>query len=333
MSLPVDLPTEGESAFADFLTRLTPYPPPPGFRAALLYGAGGAACAMIAAGILWALPTSVEGDGFHALLVPQLDAVLEFFRSLKVPFAVIGLAGLTATLVIAICRRVAPVAGAILVSLPVIGGIALLWALLGWSAWALVGFVNLAAWALGIGLGGWGVFRAVTGNPLLGICALVVSVIIVQAMSRAASDSGSSSPSTQVATEAPSSRTPAQDEPQSDQRLPPPPTAAATPLAPRRIGLEARLDTEYRKWQQVPYPPPCDHSMRRAELGSLHEQFQAMAQALRTAERTGVRSVFSQVARDLARVAQEREGARRNPRGFYARYQRCPGAGAMRFSW
>jgi membrane-bound ClpP family serine protease len=95
----------GGSVFADFISRLQPYPPPPGFQATLLYAVAGAILLLIAGIASAALPTDLEGDGFHAIGASLFGSLLEVFNAPAPVFAVFGLVGLVVVVTVGVRRR------------------------------------------------------------------------------------------------------------------------------------------------------------------------------------------------------------------------------------
>jgi|GEM_PF-2950043 len=338
MSRPPELPDAGEeSAFADFLASLRPYPPPPGFGSSLLFAAGGSLLMFIAAVALGLLPSSVEGDGFHAVFASQLGSLLEVFRVLRGPFIVGGLVGLAATGIVGLRRRLGPLTELVLIALPAIGLATLLWAVAGWLVFIAVSGINLALWTLTVGLAAAAIVSLLRGEVAVAVVAAVATMALaswLQSASDSAPESGVPAPGISRAVE-----------PQQPQAAPAPPRASPhtadrqrrdaprRALAPRRLELEGRMDAEYARWREVPFAPPCGQ-MRGTELGSLQEELGEMARALRSAEQAGRTGTFRKAAGDLDRVTAERRRALADPTGFYERFGRCPsGPGAMALLW
>src|SRR4051794_10124645 len=103
----------GGAAFPDFIFPLQPYPPPPGFQLALLYAAGGAGALLVAGIWVAALPTDLEGDGFHAIGASQVEPVLGFFAAPSSAFIFLGFLGLGVTALVGLRRRMSETTGAI----------------------------------------------------------------------------------------------------------------------------------------------------------------------------------------------------------------------------
>jgi hypothetical protein len=345
----------GGSAFADFISRLRPYPPPPGFQMALLYAAGGALALLVAGIFAAALPTDLEGNGFHAIGASEIEPILRFFAAPAGVFIFLGFLGLGMTALVGMRRRIGEMAGAILALLTMIGMAAFLWMAAGWAVWGLVTGANALLWLLvlsAIPIAGVLVLR---GEFVGAIVTLVIAFVFASVLSQAASDPEPSPQQAGVSQEAPA------PSPIEAEEAPPPEASPAEPppvspavgrqqeeeaerqrqreqkqaaLTQRRIALEARMTAEYAGWREVPYFPPCDRVTRRAELEDLRGEFAGMKQYLREAARNGGTGVFRRVARDLESVTRERERALADPAGFFNRYGTCPsGAGAMAFLW
>jgi hypothetical protein len=343
----------GSSAFADFLSRLRPYPPPPGFRAALLYAARGSVFLLIAAGLTHVLQTDLEGDGFHTLGAAQFGLLLEVFQAPSTIFLVLGLAGLVAVALVGTRGRISEATGGILTILTMLGVAALLWAAFGWLLWVLFGVVSLLIRLMPLGFMGIALFRLMHGDIAMAVVLAIVALATAVWLEELASDpasSGSSQSAGPIQREAPPL-------PVEEAELPPPehdPPAEPPPVSPaveqrreqaerrqqkrealtqRRIALEARIEAESAAWSHVPYVSPCNLENRRGELESLRQQFARMKRELRSAEQYGETGVFRKAAGDLERVRREREHALADPASIYERFGRCPGAGAMAYGW
>lgn len=337
----------GGSAFYDFLSRLRPYPTPPDFRIAQLYGVAGSALTLLAAGATALLPSgeAVQGDGFHAVGATFLASVLDLLGTLALPLAGLGAAGLLAVAVVAVLNRSTTTASAVLVALPVVGIISVASVGIGWLLLLTVTVLNLLFWIAAVGLIGAGLLFMLRGQVAAGLVVVVLGVAVISALENAASDqfvesspsgaSQSADPSPAPALAPAEPRRGRQEAQQAAERRRRERVKERWALGRDRVKLERRMDAEYEAWLQVPYVPPCDGSTRRTELESLREQFGEMARELRTAQQSlEQRGSFRMVRNDLQRVAREREQAVADPYGFYERFGTCPsGAGAMEWLW
>jgi hypothetical protein len=348
-SLPPELPdSTGGSGFDGFLSRLRPYPSPPDFRIALSYAAAGSALTLLAAGATALLPSgaSVEGDGFYAIGATSLASVLDMFGVMALPLAVLGVAGLVATAIVAVVDRPTPRAGNVLVAPTVFGVAAALFAGIGWLVFVAATLLNLLSWIAAILAIIAAFVLLVRGQLVIAAVVGVLGLAVFSALENAASGpvaGGAGEPSVGRSVEpTPPAAEPRQERWQikrerREQRLAERRRRLARKrrmLGRRRAALERRMDAEYAAWQQVPYVAPCDESDRRVELESLREEFAEMAGALRTAQRNGGHGQFHQVRKELDRMGRERGRALADPYGFYDRYGRCPsGPAAMAFLW
>jgi len=329
-NLPVE-PHDDDSAFGGFLSRLRPYPPPPGFRVALLYAAGGSILLLLAGLAASALPSSGDLTRQLAVGAAQVGVVLELFRAPSAVFAFFGLAGLTVTAVIGLRRRVDDGAGGVLTALTMTGIGAAIWAALGWLI-VLIGFLaTLALWLLVVALicgAAMVAFRAEWGMAIvLLVCAVLLSSWLQNATGddpRPTADAARSSPAPEQSVIAPPVAEPA------EPHKPPPPG-----LVRQRIALEARMASVYEAWQEVPYVgPSCDQTVRTAELVSLRDVMAQMRQRIWEAARNREPAAFRQVAADLDRVDRGWARSVTDPRSAYERVGRCPSAvGVMAFRW
>jgi hypothetical protein len=334
----------GGSAFDDFLSRLRPYPAPPDFRIAQLYGVAGSALTLLAAGAATLLPSgeAVQGDGFHAVGATFLASVLDLFGTLALPLAGLGAAGLLAVAIVSALDRSTALAGGVLVALPMIGIISVASVGIGWLLLLTVTVLNLLFWIAAVGLIGAGLLFVLRGQLAAGLAVVVLGFAVLSALENAASDQfvGSSPSGASQSADPPPFPSPA--EPRREQQERQQATEGRRrqqvkerrALGRERVKLEQRMEAEYAAWRQVPYVPPCDGSTRRTELDSLREELGEMARTLRTAQQNRQNATFHRVRSDLKRVAREREQAVADPYGFYERFGTCPsGAGAMEWLW
>jgi hypothetical protein len=325
-----NLPSDGEdgSAFADFLSRVKSYPPPPGFWTALLYAAGGAVALLIAGLLASALPTTQGLRGDIAVGASEVGSVLELFRAPGTMFYFAALLGFAAVVAIAARRRLGPTAAGVLTALPMLGLVALTWVAVGWVLVVLAFLITILLWLFIFALMAMAGFRMLLGDLGGGFVILVIAFAFATVLETATSEpSATGSPGrTQPAGSSSSSAT----SPEAEPDAPPYPA-----LTQRRIDLEARITAESAGWKKVPFVPPyCGDPERRMELDSLRRQFAAMKRQLRFAEQYNKRGVFRTATRDLNRVSQERHHAMANPQAVYERYERCPsGVGAMTYLW
>lgn len=346
-NLPVEPGHEGSgggggAAFADFISRLRPYPPPPGFQLALLYAAGGALALLVAGVFAAALPTDLQGDGFHAVGASQVEPILGFFAAPSSAFFVLGFIGLGVTALVGMRRRMSETTGAILAALTMIGVVALLWSGVGWAVWGVVSVANLILWLLILSAIPIAGFLLLRGELVGAGVTLVIAMVFASVLQQAASDpvpltqqAGGSQeapapPATEPAPVSPAvERQEVEAERRQRQRQ-----KKRTALVQRRIALEARMDAEFAGWRQVPYVPPCGQQERRAELDSLRDIFARMKRTLRYAARHVEADVFRHAGTDLERMSRYRERALANPAASYEESGFCPGgAGALRFIW
>ncbi|HXF31574.1 MAG TPA: hypothetical protein VN522_08630 [Solirubrobacterales bacterium] len=328
-----NLPAEhdDESAFGDFLSRLRPYPVPPGFRVALLYAAGGSILLLLAGLAASALPTGRELSGHVAIGAEQVGLLLEVFSAPAAVFAFFGLAGLTVTAVIGLRRRVDEGAGGVLTALTVFGIVAGIWAALGWVIVAIAFLTTIVLYGFVVALilgAGFAAMRAEWGMAIgMVVVAVLLSSWLQNATGNDPPQTADPSPSSPPATEQ-SVIAPPVVEP-TEQHKPPPPG-----LVRQRIALEARMTSEYEAWHEVPYVSPCDHTVRTAELASLRDVMAQMRQRLWEAARNREPGAFRQVAADLERADRERTRTIIDPHGAYEQFSRCPSAvGVMAFRW
>jgi hypothetical protein len=327
-----DLPAEHEedgSAFGDFLSRLQPYPPPPGFRFALLYAAGGSVFLVIAGLAASALPRGHDLSGL-AIGAKQVGLLLEVFGAPAAAFAFFGLAGLAGTAVIGLRRRVDEGAGGVLAALTMCGMVAGIWAALGWLIFFIAYLTTAVLYAFAIAMILRAGFVALRGEYPMAIGLVVVAVLLSSWLQNATGNDPTqtagvtrSSPATEQDVIAPPVVEPA------EPHKPPPPG-----LVRQRIALEARMNSEYEAWHEVPYVTPCDHTVRTAELASLRDVMAQMRQRLWEAARNREPGAFRQVAADLERADRERTRTIIDPHGAYEQSSRCPSAvGVMAFRW
>ena len=327
-----NLPSEGQgggSAFADFLLRVRPYPPPPGFWIAVLYAVGGAFGLLIAGVFAAALPTSETLRGDVAIGAEEVGAVLEWFRAPASAFVLAGLLGFGSAVAIASRRRLDNAAGGVLATLPMLGVVAAAWTGIGWLLVLVAYFITLVAWLIVFGLIGLAGFRLLIGDLGGAFVLLIIAFVVVSSLERATSDP----PATGNVAQAQAGGSPSPPPAESEDSAPAP--AAPDPaLTRQRIALEARITSEYAAWKEVPFVGLCGREDRQLELGLLHEQFAAMKQQLRYAEREGQRGWFDRAVHNLEQVTEERERAMADPRWSYQQYERCPsGVGAMPYFW
>jgi hypothetical protein len=344
-----NLPSNGRgggSAFADFLSRVQPYPPPPGFWIAVLYAVGGAFGLLIAGVFAEALPTGQDLRGNVAIGADEVGAVLEWFRAPGSAFTLGGLLALGSAAAIASRRRLGTAAGGVLAVLPMIGVMAAAWTGIGWLLVLAAYFITLLLWLIVFGLMGLAGFRLLIGDLGGAFVLLVIAFVGVSWLERPTSDSATSSPPTQ-AVGSPSTGTaapPGSESPSVSPEVEQQEEEAARrqrqhhrkvqALVQRRIALEARMDSEFAGWEEVPYVPPCGQQERRAELHSLRDIFARMKRTLRYAARHVEADVFRHAGTDLKRMARYRERALANPAASYEESGFCPGgAGATRFIW
>lgn len=177
-NLPAEQHDEDGSAFGDFLSRLQPYPTPPGFRFALLYAAGGSAALLIAGLAASALPTGQDLSGHLAIGAEQVGLLLEVFRAPAAAFAFFGLAGLTVTAVIGLRRRADEGAGGVLAALTMFGMVAGIWAALGWLTIFIAYLTTAVLYAFLIALILRAGFVALRGEYPMAIGMVVVAVLL-----------------------------------------------------------------------------------------------------------------------------------------------------------
>jgi hypothetical protein len=331
----------GGSAFADFISRLQPYPPPPGFQLTLLYAAGGAVALLVAGIFVAALPTDLEGDGFHAIGASEFELILGFFAAPSSAFIVLGFIGLGVTALVGMRRRMSETTGAILAALTMIGVVALLWSGVGWAVWGVVSLANLFLWLLVLSAIPLAGFLLLRGALFGAVATLVIAMAFASVLQQAASDPVPSSQAgvSQEApappgTESPSVSPAVERREEEAERRQQQYQRKRQALVQRRIALEARMDAEFAGWREVPYVPPCGQQERRAELDSLREIFARMKRALRSAARHVEAGVFRNAGDDLERMGRAREQALANPAASYEEFGGCPGgAGALRFIW
>lgn len=339
--IPPDIPAPEESgdedgsSFADFISRLRPYPRPTGLRQALLLAVAGSLLAFLAALLVGSLPQS-ENDGFHAVLVAQLETTLEVFRVLVTPFTILGVAGMGITAAVGLGRRISPAAGGALAAVTLIGALACGLALVGWLVYFAFSVASLALWGLVIGLvvaAGVRLLLVDFGGALfLALGAMFLGGVLTQA----ATDSGPTVTHNRNRHHAqltrPSSKP--QTVPAATRRHLASPRPAALPDYPRRIALEERIAVEYRDWLHNAYLAPCEEDQWRADVRDLHREFVGMEQALRTINPTGRGAIARKASSDLRRVARERHRTGEALFDFYEIYGRCPSpVGVMRYRW
>jgi len=333
----------GGSAFADFISRLQPYPPPPGFQLALLYAAGGAVALLVAGIFGAALPTDLEGNGFHAIGASQVEPILGFFAAPSPAFVYLGFLALGVTAFVGMRRRMSETTGAILAALTMIGMAAFLWTAAGWAVWGLVTGANALLWLLVLSAIPIAVVLLLRGELFGAGVTLVIALVFATALQQAASDPATSSdsyagPSQEAAAPpvtGPPPVSPAVEQREEEaERRQQQRQRKRQALVQQRIALEARMDAEFAGWREVPYVPPCGQQERRAELNSLRDIFARMKEALRYAARHVEAGVFRQAGSDLERMSRYRERAMANPAASYEESGFCPGgAGALRFIW
>jgi len=332
----------GSAAFADFISRLRSYPPPPGFQLALLYAAGGA-IALLVAGI-WAaaLPTDLEGDGFHAIGASQVEPILRFFAAPSPAFVYLGFLALGVTAFIGMRRRMSEAAGAILAASTRIGMAAFLWTAAGWAVWGVISAANLVLWLLVLSAIPIAAVLFFRGEIAGAVVTLVIAMVFASILQQAASDpvppSQQAGMSREAAappvSESPSAYPATEQREEEVERRRRQREKKRTALVQQRIALEARMDAELAGWREVPYVSPCGQQERRAELKSLHEIFARMKQTLRFAARHVEANVLRHAGSDLERMARYRERTLANPAGSYEESGGCPGgAWALRFIW
>jgi hypothetical protein len=327
-----NLPSNGRgggSAFADFLSRVQPYPPPPGFWIAVLYAVGGAFGLLIAGVFAEALPTGQDLRGNVAIGADEVGAVLEWFRAPGSAFTLGGLLALGSAAAIASRRRLGTAAGGVLAVLPMIGVMAAAWTGIGWLLVLAAYFITLLLWLIVFGLMGLAGFRLLIGDLGGAFVLLIIAFVGVSWLERPTSDP----PATENVPQAQAGGSPSSPPAEPEDSAP----APATPdpaLTRQRIALEARITSEVAAWREVRYVPPCTQEDRRFELGTLKEQFQAMKRQLRIAEREGRQGWFDRAVHNLEQVDRERRRSLADPTWSYEQYERCPsGVGAMGYLW
>jgi len=329
-----------ESGFADFISRLRPYPSPPGFQMALLYAVAGAV-GLLAAGIgLAILPTDLEGDGFHAIGASEVEPLLEFLATPSSAFIFLGLMSLVATGIVGMGRRVSDVTGGVLAAITIVGVAAFLWTTVGWLVWGVLFAANLLLWLLVLASIPVAAVLFFRGEAAAAVVTLGVAFVLASVLSQAASGpvpSGGPAANQEAATLPPakgaesppvSAETEQQRRTERRQRL------RRAGLTQERIALKARMEAEYAAWRHVPFVPPCDGAVRRGEVRDLRGRFADMNLRLWAAVRYVEPGIFRQAAADLERVARERERTLADPTRLYEQEGRCPsGAAAMANSW
>jgi hypothetical protein len=329
--LPAEQHDDDGSAFGDFLSRLQPYPTPPGFRFALLYAAGGSVFLLVAGLAASALPRGHDLSGL-AIGAEQVGLLLEVFGAPAAAFAFFGLAGLAVTAVVGLRRRVDEGAGGVLAALTMCGMVAGIWAALGWLIFFIAYLTTAALYAFAIALILRAGFVALRGEYSMAIGLVVIAVLLSSWLQNATGDNPT--PTADVARPSPPATeqsviAPPVVEPTEPHRPPPP------GLVRQRIALEARMVGEYEAWHEVPYVgASCDHTVRTAELASLRDVMAQMRQRLWEAARNREPGAFRQVAADLERADRERTRTIIDPHGAYEQSSRCPSAvGVMAFRW
>jgi hypothetical protein len=330
-----DLPTEaqgGGSAFADFLSRVRPYPPPPGFWTAVLYALGGALGLLIAGILAAALPTTEALREHVALGADEVGSVLEVFRAAAPAFFVAAAMGGGAVAVIASRRRLGNAAGGILATLPMMALVALAWGVIGWVLVFAAMLLTLVLMLLLFALVAVAGIRLLLGDFGGGLLLMIVVLAGASWLSTLDGDPSlaENPPQAQAGGSSPPTGAASEGEERSKPRRP----LRHPALTQRRIALEARINAEYAGWKEVPFVGPCGREDRQLELGLLHEQFAAMKRQLRYAEREGQRGWFDRAVHNLEQVTEERERALADPGWSYQQYERCPsGVGAMPYFW
>lgn len=327
-----NLPSSGHgggSAFADFLSRVRPYPPPPGFWIAVLRALGGVLGLIIAGILAAALPTTEALREHVAIGAGEVGQVLEVFRAAAPAFFVAAVAGGAAVAVIASRRRLGDAAGGLLAALPMMAMVAVAWSVIGWlivvAAMLLTLVLLLLLFALMVAAG----LRLLVGDFGGGLLLLLVVLAGASWLSTLDSDPRLAENPPQAQAGGSPSAPPAEPE-----RSAPAPATPDPALTRQRIALEARITSEVAAWHEVRYVPPCTREDRRFELGTLKEQFRAMKRQLRIAEREGRRGWFDRAVHNVEQVEKERQRALADPTWSYEQYERCPsGVGAMGYLW